>query len=206
MCQCFCLYTPFRSLASKVRSPRSIISMSSPIQKHLVSIHDALPEDASGIARVRHETWLATYPNAEVGVTREDIFAKAFESEDQIGKWRKAIENQAGPRRLWVAKNERGEVVGYSQGKRGQEVNEIFGLYVLPAYQGEGVGRALFARVIEWLGDDMSIQLSTATYSYAAIKLYESFGFKRTGEVMEDMSFASGTKVPSLTMVRPAKA
>lgn len=52
-----------------------------------VVIAEAKSIDAAGIARVRHETWLATYPNAEFGITEGDILALDLQSEDQVKKW-----------------------------------------------------------------------------------------------------------------------
>ena len=84
------------------------------------SIEIAHPQDAAAIAHVRNETWLATYPNEEAGITKEDILTKAFESEEQVARWRKNIEDTTGTRALWVAKTASGMIVGYSQGKRSE--------------------------------------------------------------------------------------
>ena len=47
-----------------------------PTQEKVYTVNEAQPEDAAGIARVRKETWLATYPNVELGVNVEDILSK----------------------------------------------------------------------------------------------------------------------------------
>ncbi|MBP7005658.1 GNAT family N-acetyltransferase [Patescibacteria group bacterium] len=166
-------------------------------------IEVAKPEDAARIAHVRHETWLATYPNAEAGVTREDIFAKDFQSEDQIDRWRRGIESTKGTRKIWVARNEAGEVVGYGQGLKRETENEIGGMYVLPAYQGKGLGNKLMGAVIDWLGNDKPIALSVAVYSLQARELYKKFGFIDVDEPGAGPIFASGATATSIKMVRP---
>lgn len=165
----------------------------------------AEPADAAGIARVRHETWLATYPNAEFGITEEDILAKNFQSEDQVGHWRRVIESTAGTRKIWVAKNEAGEVVAYCQGLKKEEANEIGGMYVLPAYQGKGLGSKLMKEVLNWLGDEKPIVLSVAAYTPGARALYAGFGFVETNELGESPKFKSGALMPSIKMVRPKR-
>ena len=50
----------------------------SPEKPYLIC--EAQPEDAAGIAHVRKETWLATYPSEELGVTVEDVISKDLES------------------------------------------------------------------------------------------------------------------------------
>jgi len=163
-------------------------------------VEEAKPEDAAGIAHVRNVTWQATYTS----VPKEEIVAKDFEREEQVSRWRKAIENTEGPRRLWVAK-EQGEVVGYSQGRKGEHFNEILGLYVLPDHEGKGLGSELLSRVIEWLGDEKAITLEAAEYADRAIGLYKKFGFVPTGEEVKGPSFASGATIPSIGMIRPAR-
>ena len=37
-----------------------------------VQIEDATPNDEDGVRQVQQRTWLATYPNAELGITKED--------------------------------------------------------------------------------------------------------------------------------------
>lgn len=169
-----------------------------------IAVEDARPEDAAAIAHVRNVTWQATYPNKKAGITLEDILSKDFESETEVGKWRKAIEKKEGPRRLWVARESEG-VVGYSQGRKGENFNEILGLYVLPEYQGKGLGRGLMSRAMEWLGDEKPVLLSAASYSLSAIELYKKFGFEITGEDENSgPDFASGAKIPSVRMMKVA--
>ena len=184
----------------------SIMNMNEGLSmEKVLRVDVAKPEDAIGIARVRHETWLATYPNAETGVTPEDILAKNLQSEDQIKRWRKGIEDETGTRKIWVAKNDAGEVVGYGQGKKGESENEIWGLYVLPAYQGKGLGSKLMKSVMDWLGDDKPTTLSVAAYSSNAIELYKRFGFVEVDEPGVGPVFASGATVTSIKMVRSKK-
>lgn len=180
--------------------------MTVPLSDLPFSVTPASPEDAAGIAHVRKETWLATYPHPDSGVTVEDILSKQLDSDDQVQRWRKAIEQTDGPRRLWVAKTAAGTIVGYGQGKQREERNEIWGLYVLPAYQGNGLGRQLLAEVIAWLGDEKPIDLSVATYSERAIAVYQSFGFAVIGSDPSSPTFASGAVIPSLSMRRPAQS
>src|SRR5713226_9749870 len=53
-----------------------------------VQIHDATPNDADGVRHVQQRTWLATYPNAELGITKEDIEARFHASSEEAIKRR----------------------------------------------------------------------------------------------------------------------
>ena len=57
------------------------------------SIEVASPEDAEAIANIQKETWLATYPNEEYGITEDDIKSKEFTSEKRILEWRERFEH-----------------------------------------------------------------------------------------------------------------
>ena len=62
---------------------------------------------------------------------------------------------------------------------------------VLPAHRGIGLGARLLAEVVGYarsLGAD-SITLNTLTYNAAAQRLYEHFGFRRTGEQQRVLRF-----------------
>jgi len=174
----------------------------SPEKPYLIC--EAQPEDAAGIAHVRKETWLATYPSEELGVTVEDVISKDLESEQEISNWKKAIENPASTRKVFVAKDNE-VVIGYSQGKKGESHNECWGLYVLPTYHGKGIGRELMQKVVDWLGDEKPLELNVATISTSAIELYKSFGFVEVDEPASSPQFASGAALPSIKMIKPAK-
>jgi hypothetical protein len=40
-----------------------------------IRIADAVPDDVEGIRAVQGITWLATYPNSDLRITREDVDA-----------------------------------------------------------------------------------------------------------------------------------
>jgi GNAT superfamily N-acetyltransferase len=67
---------------------------------------------------------------------------------------------------------------GQHQGKR---LGRLHWISVRPDHQGKGLGKALIARALKILGeleDNRMIYLTTQTWSYKAIGLYKSFGFK----------------------------
>lgn len=175
-----------------------------PSLENVYPVGEARPEDTVGIAHVRKETWLATYPNEEAGVTVEDVLSKDFESEQEISHWKKAIENPASTRKIFVAKDHE-VVIGYSQGKKGESRNECWGLFVLPDYHGKGIGRELMQKVVDWLGDEKPLELSVATYSTSAIELYKKLGFVEVEEPGSSPQFDSGASIPTIKMIKPAK-
>jgi hypothetical protein len=47
--------------------------MHSPLLKAKIHVRFVSPGDARAVGQVFYRVWLTTYPNAEVGVTKEDV-------------------------------------------------------------------------------------------------------------------------------------
>ena len=114
-----------------------------------------------------------------------------------------AILNLTSDERILVASAD-GIIVGTSKLKKGAERNEMHTIYILPEFQGKGLGRALFAESLAWFDKNKDIQIDTAVYNYQAIKFYEGLGFVATGEIFteEEFRMPSGGIIREQRMVR----
>jgi GNAT superfamily N-acetyltransferase len=113
-------------------------------------IRPATPEDATEIARVNHETWIATYK----GILSDEAI-KAHSLEEQVALWQHQLGVFSPSERRFVAEID-GMIVGYSGGGRNPETGspfecELFGIYVLGDYQGRGIGHSLIRELAAWL-------------------------------------------------------
>ena len=119
---------------------------------HTFHVRTAKHEDALGMAVVRVETWRATYKGMV-----PDSFLQALSAEGLAEHWRNAFwEETDRGLGLFVAEDERGHIVGIAICGPGQEWDgvyegEIYVLYVLPAYQNQGIGKALVAACVRHL-------------------------------------------------------
>lgn len=85
--------------------------------------------------------------------------------------------------RNWLAENESNEIIGYiGCYKDNDEKKGGFGIYVLPKYQGYGVGKALMDKGLEWLSDTEHISIGVYKFNEKAIEWYKKLGFQFTGE------------------------
>lgn len=173
-------------------------------EKPIISVSQTTPEDIEGLQNVHFRTWLATYPNAEHGVTEDDIKAKFEEwhtPEDTVRRKQTVAAPKSGEMHL-VAKDA-GKVIGFCRARRGDQENELVALYVLPEYQGQGVGSALWSRAAETLDLTKDTVLYAAEYNKNAIAFYEHLGFKDTGERTTDetLRMKSGSIIPEIKMV-----
>ena len=79
----------------------------------------------------------------------------------------------------WVCEED-GKLVGFAIGDL--EKHNVWALFVLPEYEGQGIGRELLIELLDWYYTETreTIWLSTAADTRAA-NFYRSFGFKENG-------------------------
>ena len=176
-----------------------------------VTIERAKSEDAEAAADLLRQTWLATYPNEDVGITKEDIRLRT-EGENgerlqqNIDKWRKSIESTDGKSATYVARKD-GKVIGLTFPVITPEGQHRIGtLYVLPEAQDQGVGGKLMQANLAWHGETKPVYLAVAAYNQKAINFYKKYGFVETSKKVEDLSARRrGLKeLPEIEMMRQA--
>lgn len=169
-------------------------------------IRIAKPEDARAVRSVQKLTWLAAYPSQEHGITYQDIESKDFESRDKIERMKKRIQDNSSNSNTWIAKLENNEIIGFGAATYtdNETPNQLNAMYVLPDYQGIGVGGSLMRTMLHWLGSEQEISLGVVQYNGQAISFYKRFGFVETGERIEheQPTFPTGVDMPEIEMKR----
>jgi len=169
----------------------------------LVKIRVAKPEDASQINEVLYQTWLATYPNQEVKITKEDIEErfKDRQSEEKLEKRRNEITNDTIATLLVAVKN--GKIVGLCRIERLPDKNRLRTIYVLPEYQSKGIGTMMWEEIQKYTDAKKDITVEVATYNKKAIAFYEKLGFQDTGKRFKDERFYMKSKntIPEIEMI-----
>lgn len=92
-------------------------------------------------------------------------------------------EETENPTAYFVVAVEGDEVLGYAGMHRVLGESYIDNIAVFPQYRGKGIGRELTSALIERAGEDDGefITLEVRVSNAAAIGLYESLGFERSG-------------------------
>jgi len=174
-------------------------------EKEPIIVSSAIPADAEAIAHVVSTTWLSTYPNEELGITKEDIEerVKNRQSPEELEKTRRRIVEGKPNQKAFVAK-ELETVVGFCSVIKEPEFNQLKAIYILPEYQGQGVGQKLWAQTLEFFSDNKNkIIVQVATYNQQAIGFYKKLGFRETGKLFSDERFRmkSGSIIPETELV-----
>ncbi len=173
-----------------------------------IKIVEAIPEDAKGITTVLYKTWLDTYPNEEIGITKEDVedsYKDAF-TEEKIKSQQERIATTPENQRRLVAKNGT-DVIGIATMIRNNDNNQLRTIYVLPEYQGKGVGSMLWNEIKKFCDHSKDTIVQVATYNKSAISFYEKLGFVDTGKRWSDEKWKmrSGATIPEMEMMIIAK-
>jgi ribosomal protein S18 acetylase RimI-like enzyme len=114
-------------------------------------IRQATLEDAAGIAKVHVDTWRTTYR----GIVPAEFLAN-MSYEEGTQHWTTIINGSEGKSSLFVAENDDGNIVGFVSGGMNRDENpmyqsELYAIYILEAYHGQGIGKRLTVTLVERL-------------------------------------------------------
>ncbi len=168
----------------------------------LISI--AIPEDYVGIEEVFYRTWLSTYPNEEIGITEDDIEDrfKNRSKPEVIKKRKERIGNPPSDEKFFVAKEDK-IIVGVCRVSLKEDRNQLQAIYVLPEYQGRGIGKMLWSEAQKFFDPEKDIYVELAVYNKGALEFYKKLGFVDTGRRIKNDNFKmkSGVVIPEMEMV-----
>jgi ribosomal protein S18 acetylase RimI-like enzyme len=148
-----------------------------------IKIRPAIPADARAIQEVVVRTWRETYPNADEGITSQDIeayFGDPFSPETLLA-WEQEIAAINGRYALLAAEVD-DQVVGVCRAFVRPESNQVQLIYVLPEFQGRGIGRSFFSELEGYFDPHKDVVVQVVEYNASAIAFYERLGFKDTGK------------------------
>lgn len=178
-------------------------SDAAPVGSAMIRIAPARPEDARANREVVYRTWLATYPNADLGITVEDIvhrFRDVFSAPSIEAFARRLAEPPANEIRLDAWRDD--TLVGVCRVLTGPERLTLQMISVLPEHQRLGIGRALWREAVRSAGPRPEAIVHVASYNARAIAFYESLGFADTGKRWDsDLGFPSGALLPEMEMM-----
>ncbi len=173
------------------------------IESSGIRIGKAKPGDARGMQEVFYRSWLATYPNAEYGITAEDIeerFKDRF-APDVLAKREARLAHPPEGEATLVARDG-STVVGLCRIVVHDNVNEQQAFYLLPEYRRRGIGTRLWKEAQKYTDPSKPSIVYVAPYNAPAIRFYESLGYAATGKRLEGrFVLKSGAHIPEMEMI-----
>ncbi|MGI8636910.1 MAG: GNAT family N-acetyltransferase [Segetibacter sp.] len=168
-------------------------------------IEKAALEDVDPIGEAQLQSWRETYPNEELGITKEWIEEQVgFLTEKAGNDFRRKTIVEAmqptSPTLYLVVKDKNGSVYGFLHVTR-KEVDACFdAIYLTKDVQGTGIAQELMQKALDFIGD-LPIELEVASYNKRAIAFYESYDFK----IIERKKEFHKGKIPLVAMMRELK-
>jgi GNAT superfamily N-acetyltransferase len=147
------------------------------------------PYEGIVVRRIRVEEWEAYRALRLKALTTDRIaFGSTSEGESQrsVAEWKERVEKGATSSNsfLLIAETPNHRLVGTSSAALVEGRPGVFGMWVEPAWRGQGTGGLLLDSAIAWLHEQcpkQSIFLDVNPRQTTAVRLYESRGFRATG-------------------------
>ena len=184
---------------------------SAEVNKDPVVIERAVPDDAEAICKIRDIARIDAYPNEELGFTAEDVRIMSEGPDGEFLPRRikfliSELEAEDGANNTIFVARSNDQVVGFVAPRYEDQKRWIDQAYILPEFQGKGIGVKLMKQALVSLGNDEDIYLHVVSYNQNAISFYEPFGFKKTDATIEDEEGRPSylKKLPEIEMVRKA--
>lgn len=165
-------------------------------------VMSATPEDAKEIARIQHESWIATYPNTDAGISQQTIEKRLGDVGKRTEFWQKTLEHLPDNVHVVTVK-ENDKIIGFCKVAKNELENHVDALYLDPTHKKRGAGGFVFESAIEWLGTDKPISLEVVSYNLDSIGFYKRYGFEPSGQT-GSIDLRNGQSMPILVMRRPA--
>lgn len=164
-------------------------------------------DDAAELQNVLFLTWVATYPNAGMGVTSDDIgcLLKNSLTEEVIEKRKKQISEYLNSEtHLLLVAEKNKKIVGFCNAVKKHLHNQIQAINILPEYQRLGLGKLFFEQIKIFFHDNRDIIIEVVEYNQNAINFYKKLGFVETGKKIRNEQFRlirSNMILPEIEMI-----
>jgi ribosomal protein S18 acetylase RimI-like enzyme len=142
-----------------------------------VIIREAHTDDIAGIAKVHVDSWQTTY----AGLAPDEYLANMTYSSHEKW-WMYNLTNNSEGSFTYIAEDDSGQIIGFVSGgpERTDDTiykGELYAIYILKAYQGQGIGRLLIETLVKrLLKDNMKTMLLSVLAHNPACRFYEALG------------------------------
>ena len=164
-----------------------------------IMFHSATPSDADDIANLLGESWAATYGSF---LTPDDLSAVAQEWHHPDRLRRQMSNSHVG---FLLARTDTGALAGVATVQRSDDgaTVSVLRLYVLPDYQGQGIGSQLLSRSLAAFPNAQRIELQVAEGNPAGLAFWTNRGFRACGHDEARIGDSTLTLISMERTVRP---
>ncbi|MBI1729170.1 GNAT family N-acetyltransferase [Candidatus Acetothermia bacterium] len=143
-------------------------------------------KDASAIAKVHVDSWRTTY----AGIVSDDYLANlSYDKREKT--WQDVLSKHESL--TFVAETTDRKIVGFVSGGRSRMeepayLGEMFAIYLLKEFQGQGIGKRLVQTLVGWfLDQDIDSMMVWVLRKNPACRFYEMLGGRKIAEKKIDL-------------------
>jgi ribosomal protein S18 acetylase RimI-like enzyme len=152
-----------------------------------IEITYPIAENASEINELMYLASVDSYKRQGANDQDIEMIFGLRQSKEAFDHTRKMIENLSVDEKYLVAKSGT-MIVGVCYGQKEIDQNTLHAIYILPNFQGKGIGTLLWNSIKNWF-DDKAIYLKVFDNNTKAISFYEKLGFEKTGKSITTIGF-----------------
>lgn len=145
------------------------------MQNPQYSIIEGSPEWADQYREFTRTSYLSAYCKPELGVT-PDLFSEEIFNSARLIKYFRDICESGDDNKTWLAVNNDSDLLGVIAAHQHEDFCELKAFYVKEELQGQGIGRALYKKVLQFAGGT-AMQLDVVNFMDKTISMYERWGF-----------------------------
>ncbi len=168
--------------------------------KNKWTIRKSNQSDVQAVTSLLLVSWLDTYVNEELGITRQFIFDSQihyltydFYSNDCKFEYF----NNTKDNLHMVAVDSNEIVVGFLHCRREEGKQHFSGLYLMPEFKGSGLAQEFAERFSAWEDENMDSEVGVVEYNDRAIRFYKKLGFEPNG-----VKYKIRDKIPCIDLVK----
>lgn len=168
--------------------------------KNKWTIRDTKKSDIQAITSLLLVSWLDTYVNEDLGITRDYLLERQmkyltydFYTNDCKYEYFQNVKDNLHI----VAEDKNQIIVGFLHCRRFDNKQIIDGIYLLPEFKGSGLAQEFAKRFEDWEDKTMDTEVGVAEYNDRAIRFYKKLGFEPNG-----VKYKIRDKIPCIDMVK----
>ena len=140
-----------------------------------IILRESVQTDLANYTSMMQETYENAYVDDSIGLTKECFSNRVFDSDDTQSYLKSKLMNTDN-QKSWVALDA-GRIIGSIVVEDKGVDYELTGFYVLPSYQGHGIGKKLWSYAKKF-ARNKDIVLDIYFHNKKTIELYKHWGFE----------------------------
>lgn len=142
-----------------------------------MKVRNATTKDLKQYTDLLQQTYEIAYTNEAIGLT-SDLFSKEIFASKESQDYLKSHLEETDTQKTWLTFNSNKLIGSITCIINNNTEAELTGFYVLPRYQGQGLGKKMYELALEFAGN-RDMLLDVYCHNTTTIEMYKKWGWSR---------------------------